>query len=68
LDYQGNALTQGAKLLDSGSIKVPGVQVLPWTIASLKQAHEEQASGKAIGKIVLTRETSADLGRVLGGA
>lgn len=68
LDYQGYALNQGAKLLDSGSIKLPGVQVLPWTIASLKQAHEEQASGKAIGKIVLTRETSADLGRVLGGA
>merc|ERR1712187_748508 len=56
LEYQGNALNHAAKLLDSGAIAMPDVKVLPWSIESLKLAHEEQASGKAIGKIVLSRE------------
>merc|ERR1712039_202628 len=56
LEFQGFILNSGARMLDSGALKMPEVKVLPFSLESLKSAHIEQESGKAIGKIVLTRE------------
>jgi len=59
LEYQGHVLNQGAKLLDSGALKMPHVKVLPWSIENLRAAHVEQYAGKVVGKLVLTREADA---------
>merc|ERR1712154_252526 len=59
MERQGFILNTAAKMIDSGALKLPQVKVLPFDVESLKAAHTEQESGKAIGKIVLTRDTSA---------
>lgn len=62
LEYQGFILNSGAKMIDSGALKMPDVKVMPFDLESLKEAHAYQESGKAIGKTVLTRETKAAVG------
>merc|ERR1711933_346221 len=59
LEFQGFILNSGARMLDSGALKMPEVNVLPFNLESLKSAHTGQESGKAIGKTVLTREPEA---------
>merc|ERR1719188_609459 len=56
LEFQGFILNAGAQMLDSGALRMPELSVLPFGLESLKSAHTVQESGKAIGKIVLTRE------------
>lgn len=69
LDYQGYVLNQGAKLLDSGALKMPDVKVLSWSLENLKAAHVEQYAGKVVGKLVLTRDPeSVALASKSGGA
>merc|ERR1712039_163041 len=60
LEYQGFILNSGARMLDSGALKMPEVNVLPFNLESLKSAHTGQESGKAIGKTVLTRDPEAN--------
>merc|ERR1712039_987533 len=62
LEYQGFILNAGARMIDSGALKMPDVKVLPFDLESLKEAHAYQESGKAIGKTVLTRENRAAAG------
>jgi len=62
LEYQGFILNSGAKMIDSGALKMPDVKVMPFDLESLMEAHAYQESGKAIGKTVLTRETKAAVG------
>merc|ERR1712050_265398 len=59
LEFQGFVLNAGARMLDSGALKLPEVKVLPFDLDSLKLAHTEQEGGKSIGKTVLTREQEA---------
>uniref|UniRef100_A0A7S2J7X5 Enoyl reductase (ER) domain-containing protein n=1 Tax=Zooxanthella nutricula TaxID=1333877 RepID=A0A7S2J7X5_9DINO len=54
--FQGFILNEGAKLIDTGMLKLPQVKALPFDVKSIREAHLEQESGKVIGKIVLTRE------------
>jgi len=61
MEHQGDILNDGAALVDAGKLKVPIWKTLPWSLASLKEAHDLQASGKAIGKIVMTREPDSNL-------
>jgi len=61
MEHQGEILNHGAALIDSGKLKTPIWKTLPWSLDSLKQAHDLQASGKAIGKIVMTRESDSNL-------
>merc|ERR1712110_289666 len=57
MESQGLILNTGAKMIDSGALKLPQLKVLPFDLESLRSAHTEQESGKAIGKTVLTRES-----------
>jgi len=57
MENQGFILNTGAKMIDSGALKLPQLKVLPFDLESLRSAHTEQESGKAIGKTVLTRES-----------
>lgn len=59
METQGFILNSGAKMIDSGAMKLPQLTVLPFDLESLRAAHTEQESGKAIGKTVLTREAIA---------
>merc|ERR1712151_36817 len=59
LEFQGFVLNTGARLLDSGALKLPEVKVFPFDLESLKSVHTEQESGKTIGKIVMTQEQGA---------
>jgi len=68
LDFQGFVLNTGAKMLDSGALRMPEVNILPFDLDSLKLAHMEQESGKTIGKTVLTRDQGAVRSNALGGA
>merc|ERR1711920_750117 len=43
LEYQGFILNSGAKMVDSGAIKMPELQVLPFDLDSLKAAHTQAA-------------------------
>ena len=52
---QHHILNNGAKLIDMGMIKLPEVEVLPYSVESLSSAHEKQETGAVIGKIVLSR-------------
>jgi len=56
-----------ASLIDACKLKTPVWKVLPWSLESLKEAHALQQSGKAIGKIVMTRLPIAS-SPLLGGA
>lgn len=55
MEYQNFILNSGARMLDTGAMKLPELQVMPFNMENLKKAHEHQESGKAIGKTVLTR-------------
>merc|ERR1712003_584883 len=68
LEFQGFVLNAGAEMLDSGVLRMPEVNVLPFDLDSLKLAHAEQESGKAICKTVLTRDQGAVKSRAIGGA
>jgi NADPH2:quinone reductase len=46
-------LNHAAQLVDSGLIQLPSVEVLPYSLENLKKLHEQQESGKMIGKAVL---------------
>merc|ERR1712039_337327 len=58
LEVQGFILNAGARMLDSGALKMPELSVLPFDLESLKSAHTVQESGKAIGKIVCPDATA----------
>lgn len=68
LEFQGFILNSGAKMLDSGALKLPELQVMPFDLDSLRAAHAHQESGRAIGKTVLTREPGAVRSEAVGGA
>ncbi len=53
---QGHILNTGARLIDSGLLRLPELTVLPFNLQSLRGAHEQQQSLSVVGKIVLTRE------------
>lgn len=59
LEFQGFLLNEAAKMIDSGALKMPAVQTLPFSLENLKAAHTQQESGTTIGKTVLTREKAA---------
>merc|ERR1712232_273132 len=50
--HQGQILNHVSELIDTGKVKAPIWQILPWSTTSLRKAHDLQESGKAIGKIV----------------
>jgi len=54
--HQGEILNAVSALIDSGKLKTPIWKTLPWSLESLRKAHELQESGQAIGKIVMTSE------------
>lgn len=58
-EYQGFILKEGARMIDSGSLKMPAVQTLPFSLDNLRTAHTQQESGTTIGKLVLSREPAA---------
>jgi zinc-binding alcohol dehydrogenase family protein len=55
---QRHILTRAAKMIDDGKLQTPIWKELPWSLESLRQAHELQESGKAIGKIIMSREAA----------
>eukprot|EP00928_Gymnodinium_smaydae_P046429 TRINITY_DN3092_c0_g1_i1.p1 TRINITY_DN3092_c0_g1~~TRINITY_DN3092_c0_g1_i1.p1 ORF type:complete len:365 (-),score=75.18 TRINITY_DN3092_c0_g1_i1:219-1313(-) len=59
LEYQGFILNEGAKMIDSGALRLPHVKTLSFDLDSLRSAHTEQESGTVIGKTVLTRESKS---------
>lgn len=56
-ERQHRILSDGARLLDRGVLKLPDVTVLPWSVDSLKKMHTDQESGKMVGKICMSRES-----------
>lgn len=56
LESQGQILTRVAKLIDEGKIKIPNVETKSWSLENLKELVAQQASGKTIGKLTMTRE------------
>jgi len=58
MDHQGDILNKAAAMIDSGKLKTAVWKVLPWSLESLKEAHNLQASGTALGKIVLTKDSA----------
>jgi zinc-binding alcohol dehydrogenase family protein len=56
MDHQGEILAMTAQMIDEKRLQTPIWKSLPWSLESLHQAHELQESGKAIGKIVMSRE------------
>jgi len=65
LESQGQILTKVAQLIDDGRVKIPSVDVLPWSLENLKVQLAKQESGKTIGKLSLTRESTPP---AIGGA
>jgi NADPH2:quinone reductase len=61
MEHQSEILNDAAALIDAGKLKTPIWKVLPWSLDSLKEAHTLQASGAAIGKIVMTKESGSNL-------
>jgi zinc-binding alcohol dehydrogenase family protein len=59
MENQGFILNTGAKMIDSGSLTLPQLNVMSFDVDSLRKAHTEQESGKVIGKTVLTRDPAA---------
>lgn len=54
--HQGDILNAVAQLIDDDGLQLPIWKILPWSLDSLRLAHELQESGKAIGKIVIARD------------
>merc|ERR1712146_340849 len=55
MERQHRILTDGARLIDRGVIKLTDVTVLPWSLESLKKMHIEQETGTMIGKNTMSR-------------
>jgi len=55
MSHQGEILAMAARMIDEKRLQTPIWKSLPWSLKSLQQAHELQESGKAIGKIVMSR-------------
>jgi zinc-binding alcohol dehydrogenase family protein len=56
MGHQGEILAMTAQMIDEKRLQTPIWKSLPWSLESLHQAHKLQESGKAIGKIVMSRE------------
>lgn len=54
MERQHAVLNQVADLVDAGSVRTTMTSSMPFTLDNLRKAHTDQASGKTIGKIVLT--------------
>merc|ERR1712066_138493 len=52
MERQHEILKRAAQLIDEGVVEVSIQSVLPWCLDSLREAHDLQQSGKAIGKIL----------------
>lgn len=62
MGHQGEILTMAAQMIDDQRLQTPIWKSLPWSLESLRTAHDLLQSGKAIGKIVMTRNiTAADV-------
>lgn len=55
-EKQGQILKKVAGYIDSGKVKIPDVDVKPWSLANLQELHKQQKSGTTIGKLVMVRE------------
>lgn len=58
-ERQHEILTNAARLIDEGALKVSIQESLPWSLKSLQEAHRLQQSGRAIGKIVMAKSEAA---------
>merc|ERR1712014_175212 len=56
LESQGQILARVAKLIDDGRIRIPSVESLPWSLENLKELLAQQAFGKTIGKLTMSKE------------
>merc|ERR1712066_25304 len=55
-ERQGKILNDCAKLIDTGLLKVGPVKALPWSLESLKEMHKLTETGRAGGKLAMTKE------------
>lgn len=53
MEKQNAILANGASLIDSGLLKLPDVTVSKFSLENLRKVHEQQETGKMIGKQVL---------------
>lgn len=53
--HQGHILNSVSQMIDAGKIQTPIWKSLPWSLESLREMHLLQESGKAIGKIVMSK-------------
>lgn len=59
VEKQGKILNDCAKLIDAGMLKVGPVKALPWSLESVKEMHNLTETGKAAGKLAMTKEPIA---------
>lgn len=55
IGHQSHILNTVSQMIDAGKLQTPIWKSLPWSLESLREAHLLQESGKAIGKIVMTK-------------
>jgi zinc-binding alcohol dehydrogenase family protein len=55
MNHQREILTKVAKMIDNKKLHTPIWKSLSWSLAALREGHQLQESGKAIGKIVMSR-------------
>merc|ERR1712217_624102 len=60
VERQGKILNDSAKLIDAGVLKVGPVKALPWSLESLKEMHHLTETGRAAGKLAMTKEPIAE--------